>query len=88
MIDTYDIEDALAGASSALRELGMTVRVHHVVRVEISDQVAVGVYDLLPAEIDRVEAAHPDADAHRDLDGILRWVDVEVEGVQVTFYRR
>lgn len=46
------------------------------------------VHGVQPAQLQTLEAAADENGAHRDEDGILRWVQATIAGFEVTWFRR
>lgn len=81
----------LHDALQAVRNLEQYIETtNHVdVSVHFGDGKAeVSIHQCKPAQMNRAALMSVDAELHRDADGILRWVEVELDAVTLTFFRR
>lgn len=53
-----------------------------------ADPLEITVHGCEPSELLDHVAAYPGCDDHYDSDGILRWVEVQLDGIPCTFFRR
>jgi len=86
--------DTLADRLQILARLVQTIpvlapcnRVETSVGIEPERDV-LNVHGCTPGQLDDLQVVYPAATAHRDQDEILRWLSVDLNGADVTFFRR
>lgn len=81
----------LHDALQVVRSLDAILRPNNNVGIDTSpgdDKTDVNVHGCTPAQMDKSCLMFDGATANRDADDILRWVEVELEHVTLTFFRR